>query len=545
MIYGGGGDDKISGGPNGNDTICGGPGRRHHPRRPRQRHAPRRGGDDRYSASRVATISSATTATTSCSAPRAPTPSSAAAATTSCSGGARPRHAARRRGRRHALRRQSSERVSTARRRRPHLRRARQRTLTAAAATTSSMAVSATTRSRRGGSDLLSATRSRRHLRRSRATKTSLRGDIGFDKLDGGPGERDIASFSTASEAVTVDLAAGSAHGDGRDTICHRHRGHHRSAYNDTLIGDGGAEPARRRCRLRRALGRRRHDELFGGPDGADCSGGSRGRLRTGLPPSAAERGPRPQHRRQRLPHRAGYRPATTRCSISKQGSSYVVTDAGFSFSRRQRPRLRSVSGNAVCAADVQTSCSTPTPATTRSSVDGSVPPEIEVRIEGGPGPTSCRADGGDVIEAGDDNDPDVLEGGPGDDALIGARTDLPVPFNSGKSTLIGGPGSDVMVGGDPCDGDIFDGGPGDDDANFFRFTPGVNAEIGGPVSRGGEPLHPRPHRLLGRAARGLTRSRHADRRPPRRPDRPRRPQQAAPAPVAVPASRPFRAGAG
>ena len=42
------------------------------------------------------------------------------------------------------------------------------------------------------------------------------------------------------------------------------------------------------------------------------------------------------------------------------------------------------------------------------------------------------------------------------------------------------------MVGGDPCDGDVFDGGPGNDDANFFRFTPGVNAQIGGPVSRDG-----------------------------------------------------------
>jgi Ca2+-binding RTX toxin-like protein len=125
-------------------------------------------------------------------------------------------------------------------------------------------------------------------------------------------------------------------------------------------------------------------------------------------------------------------------------------------------------------------------------SVDGSIPAEIEVRIEGGPGADRLQGGpGGDVIEAGDDSDSDVLEGGPGDDALIGARTDLPVPYNSGKSTLIGGPGSDVMVGGDPCDGDFFDGGPGEDDANFFRFTPGVTAEIGGSVSRSGSPCTP------------------------------------------------------
>jgi len=114
------------------------------------------------------------------------------------------------------------------------------------------------------------------------------------------------------------------------------------------------------------------------------------------------------------------------------------------------------------------------------------------VRIDGGPG--ADRLGGGpgnDVIEAGDDNAPDLLEGNAGDDALIGARTDLHVPYNSGKSTLIGGPGNDVLVGGDPCDGDFFDGGPGNDNANFFRFTPGVYAEIGGAVRRAGSPCTP------------------------------------------------------
>ena len=147
-------------------------------------------------------------------------------------------------------------------------------------------------------------------------------------------------------------------------------------------------------------------------------------------------------------------------------------------------------------------------------TVDGSVPPEIEVRIEGGPGADQLQGGpGGDVIEAGDDSDPDVLEGGPGDDALIGARTDLPVPYNSGKSTLIGGPGIDVMVGGDPCDGDLFDGGPGDDDANFFRFTPGVTAEIGGAVSRAGSPCTPATSTPRSSSSRAPW-PRHADRQP-------------------------------
>src|SRR4029077_14778582 len=120
-------------------------------------------------------------------------------------------------------------------------------------------------------------------------------------------------------------------------------------------------------------------------------------------------------------------------------------------------------------------------------TIEGSVPAYVETRIEGGSGADDLRGGaGGDIIEAGDDSDPDRLEGGPGDDALIGARTDLPAPYSSGKNEFFGGPGLDVMVGGDPCDGDVFDGGPGTVDANFFRFTPGVTAQIGGAVSRAG-----------------------------------------------------------
>jgi Ca2+-binding RTX toxin-like protein len=178
--------------------------------------------------------------------------------------------------------------------------------------------------------------------------------------------------------------------------------------------------------------------------------------------------------------------------AIAKQGSACVVTDAGIAFSTADVDGCEAVGGNAVCAADVKTIVIDAGGGNDSVSVDGSIPPEIEVRIEGGPGSDRLQGGrGGDVLEAGDDNDPDLLEGGAGDDALVGARTDLPVPYNSGKSTLVGGPGSDVMVGGDPCDGDVFDGGPGEDDANFFRFTPGVNAEIGGPVTRAGSPCTP------------------------------------------------------
>jgi hypothetical protein len=117
--------------------------------------------------------------------------------------------------------------------------------------------------------------------------------------------------------------------------------------------------------------------------------------------------------------------------------------------------------------------------------IDSSVPASVQVRISGGPGADSLYGGpGADVIEAGDDSAPDLLDGGDGGDALIGARTDQPTPYDSGKSTLIGGEGSDLLVGGDPCDGDYFDGGPGSDTVSFVRFNHGFVAEIGGAVTR-------------------------------------------------------------
>ena len=46
-----------------------------------------------------------------------------------------------------------------------------------------------------------------------------VRGDLGFDRLEGGSGVGDIASFAGASESVLVDLTEGIAKGDGRDRL--------------------------------------------------------------------------------------------------------------------------------------------------------------------------------------------------------------------------------------------------------------------------------------------------------------------------------------
>ena len=342
------------------------------------------------------------------------------------------------------------------------------------------------------GTDVLRGSHGRDDLFGGPGDGDVLRGDIGFDNMHGGPGARDIASFSTASEAVTVDLASGTASGDGRDTIDPETEDLVGSAYPDTLLGDDAANRIDGGAGYDHLDGRGGSDELFGGPDGASCHRAAMEES-CGSPP---EVGAGPIVSRVHSIDNSGSlsvrgTSANDSISVSLQGSNFVVgSQIPIPASNAQGC---SVSGGAaVCPADLQTILIDVDGGDDSVTVDGSVPRSVEVRIDGGPGADSLNGGpGDDVIEAGDDSSPDRLAGGGGDDALIGARTDLPVPYNSGQSILVGGPGSDVLVGGDPCNGDIFDGGPGNDNANFFRFTPGVFAEIGGAARRSGSPCTP------------------------------------------------------
>jgi Ca2+-binding RTX toxin-like protein len=172
---------------------------------------------------------------------------------------------------------------------------------------------------------------------------------------------------------------------------------------------------------------------------------------------------------------------------VALSGGRFTVSDSRAPVPAANVTGCEPTGSGASCPADASFILIDGGPGNDRIAIDGSVPASIEARLEGGTGADELYGgNGSDVLEAGDDSDPDTLDGGGGDDALVGARTDNPVPYGSGKSLFYGGQGADVMVGGDPCDGDVFDGGPGNDNANFFRFTPGVNAEIGGPVSRDG-----------------------------------------------------------
>ncbi len=122
-----------------------------------------------------------------------------------------------------------------------------------------------------------------------------------------------------------------------------------------------------------------------------------------------------------------------------------------------------------------------------RVVVAPSLPPEVEVTIEGGAGSDWLRGGrGGDTIYAGDDDVPDRLEGGGGGDALFGVNIFHP-RHAGGAATMIGGAGDDLLIGGQPCDGDLFAGGRGaNDSASFARVRNEgvfVEAMVGGAVT--------------------------------------------------------------
>jgi len=96
-----------------------------------------------------------------------------------------------------------------------------------------------------------------------------LDGGPGADTLNGGPGT-DTADYSSSSAAVTVNLQTGLASGgDAQGDILNDIENIQGSAFNDTLIGDGGANTLAGGPGADTLVGAGGNDILFGG-DGND-----------------------------------------------------------------------------------------------------------------------------------------------------------------------------------------------------------------------------------------------------------------------------------
>jgi Ca2+-binding RTX toxin-like protein len=250
-----------------------------------------------------------------------------------------------------------------------------------------------------------------------------LVGGVGRDDIDGGPGPHDVASYLSAGGPVIVDLESGVVSGAEQERLVRV----------EDVVTTPAARPVAGGGGIQVELGRGVPGSTLAisGGDGADVA------------------------------------------SVSFRRSRYVVSPASAS------PIV--VEGGTVSS--IRASLG---PGSDQLSFDRSVPADVSVTVDGGPGSDWLRGgSGGDTLYAGDDAEPDYLLGGGGRDALFGVNI-LHPQHPSGAATLIGGGGNDLLIGGQPCEGDFFKGGRGGaDSASFARVRnsgTAVAATIGGEV---------------------------------------------------------------
>ncbi len=313
-------------------------------------------------------------------------------------------------------------------------------------------------------------------------------GGIGNDRIDGGLGSHDIASYRTAGGPIEADLGSGTVvgaeeerligiedvlGGSGEDTLAGS------TTTSNRLDGGPGDD---------RLLGALQGDKAFGGPGSDRCLGTFAVEDSCGTAGSDGTQ-------------------VELYESIAGSSSLTIVGDDRLddvTVSRDDRGYVvRGGSGNPVLLGALRTegcgggdgfvSCGGPVGsilvslggASDNLKVDDSIPAEVSVTADGGPGADWLRGGKGrDTLYSGDDGDVDVLDGGGGDDALFGVNI-LHPRHSSGAATLVGGAGDDLLVGGQPC-ADVFHGGKGDNDsASFARVRNDgtfVKATIGGRV---------------------------------------------------------------
>jgi Ca2+-binding RTX toxin-like protein len=324
-----------------------------------------------------------------------------------------------------------------------------------------------------------------------RGSFDTILGGIGRDGIDGGPGEHDVASYRSAGGPIVVDLENGIVTGAEEERLV---------GIEDVMGGSGDdlietSETTPNRVEGGpgddRLLGSVEGDQAFGGPGSDECFGPfvvieSCG-ASSGGGGTAVEL----------------YESLTGSPSLAVAGNDGV--DELTVALRGRRYVLRAGAGNPVqlgdpgyaggCGSlDATVSCAGPVASILVSlgagndkiAIDRSVPAGVSVTIDGGAGSDwLIGGRGRDTLYAGDDADPDRLQGGGGEDALFGVNI-LHPQRSSGAATMVGGGGDDLLIGGQPCEGDFFHGGGGDtDSASFARVRNSdtyVKATIGGGV---------------------------------------------------------------
>lgn len=318
----------------------------------------------------------------------------------------------------------------------------------------------------------------------------TLAGGIGRDRIDGGAGAHDIASYRSAGGPIQVDLASGRVGGAEQERL---------TGIEDVVGGTGDdlmvtSEVTANRLEGGpgddRLLGTLRRDQAFGGPGSDECFGSFAIAESCGSASGAGTRVEMYESLTGAPSLAIAGDAGTDAIAISERNGRFVVRPAGGNPVRLGDPRYAdgcgSSGGVVVCASRPNLILVSLGPGNDGIAIKPSLRPGISVTVDGGGGSDWLRGGpAGDTLYAGDDAEPDLLQGGGGDDALFGVNI-LHPRRGSGAATMIGGSGDDLLIGGQPCDGDRFIGGPGtNDSASFARVRNEgihVEAEIGGAV---------------------------------------------------------------
>ncbi len=311
-----------------------------------------------------------------------------------------------------------------------------------------------------------------------------VRGDSGIDYLSGGEGAQDIVSYASATrQGVIVDLETGLARGDGHDALS-QFEDVVGSAQDDELEGNPGTN------RLDGGVG---DDALDGdgGPDEAFGGAGSDECEQFSVKHSCGDE-PQPRGRGAYAILNQGLdgisfvvqgESGPDSLAIGYSGGSWTVTDRGAVVAGEG---CVVTAANAVgCPSSVATGLLVVTGGSGDDLIEigATVPAATRVRANGNAGSDQLiGGPGDDVLEAGENyNGPDD-----GNDELVGNGGGDVLYADPGADRLVGGAGNDLLVASVPtCQGHIFSGGGGGDTVSYGRSAATIRIEIGG---TGGSP---------------------------------------------------------
>jgi Ca2+-binding RTX toxin-like protein len=302
-----------------------------------------------------------------------------------------------------------------------------------------------------------------------------VHGDYGYDRMSGGPGNHDIASFATAvsldgTSGVWASLRAHVARGDGHDRL-YEFEDLEGSAFDDTLIGNGGPNEINGGAGNDTLIGGGGRDTLNGG-EGSDACSGAKGRTVS----CGKEAKPRGSAYVQvdEAPNGGGGvqivggRGRDDITVAFDEATNTLEVDAKAPLAAGPGCVHPTRGSKHPVAQPKQVSCPLDGPArwlmadlgpgNDRFVVKGSLVAVGSVRVNGG--------EGDDVIRGGPEDD--LFESGPGSDHLYGgAGADGLVGGLPGPTYLYGGPNGDLLAAGGGCAGGALVGGGGRDDASF------------------------------------------------------------------------------